>query len=68
MLFEQQGTGIVTFLRHQEAIGAPWRLQVDGRQVATVDAADLGQAHPADSLSAAFPYPCPTRALIGSRR
>lgn len=57
VLFEQQGPGIVTFLRHQEAIGAPWRLQVDGRQVATVAAADLGQADPADFPSVAFPYP-----------
>src|ERR1700754_541986 len=45
VLFDQAGRGVVTFLRMQRAIGAPWRLEVDGKPARDIPAAALGANH-----------------------
>lgn len=57
VLFDQTGPGVVTFLRMQEASGAPWQLKLDAQPPLTVRASDLGQMQPAGVPAQAFPYP-----------
>jgi hypothetical protein len=57
ILFDATGPGILTFMRMQEAIGAPWRLTVDGGPPLTISPGDLGQLTPAPVLSRGPPYP-----------
>jgi hypothetical protein len=57
VLFDQTGPGIMTFMRMQEAFGAPWTLSLDGRTVATVQAGDLGLRQPHSFPAGALPYP-----------
>ena len=58
VLFDQTGPGIVTFMRMQEAYGAPWQLALDGSQTPlTIGAGDLGQVQPTSLAAQAFPYP-----------
>jgi hypothetical protein len=56
VLFDQQGPGIVTFMRMQETYGSPWQLSLDGR-VTTINPSDLGLTNPTGSSAASFPYP-----------
>ncbi|TMC15928.1 MAG: hypothetical protein E6J34_20720 [Chloroflexi bacterium] len=56
VLFDQVGPGIVTFMRMQQAIGAPWQLTVDDR-TSTFSRNDLGQPDPTGPPSNAFAYP-----------
>lgn len=42
VLLDQAGRGVVTFLRMQQAIGAPWRLEIDGTAPRDIPAAALG--------------------------
>ncbi len=57
VLFDQTGPGIMTFMRMQEAYGAPWDLSLDGRTVAIVQEGDLGTRRPAAFPAGALPYP-----------
>ncbi len=56
VLFDASGPGLLTFMRMQESYGAPWTLNVDGRQT-EVSATDLGQRQPAEEPARLFPYP-----------
>src|SRR5579884_1919905 len=40
VLFDQEGPGIVTFMRMQENYGAPWKLSLDGHSVTTITTDD----------------------------
>lgn len=57
VLFDQLGPGVVTFLRMQESLGAPWQLALDGQTPLTVGTRDLGQMQPETLPALAFPYP-----------
>ncbi len=57
VLFDQTGPGIVTFMRMQEAYGAPWQLVLDGQTPITIRASDPGQIQPTSLPAQAFPYP-----------
>ena len=57
VLFDQLGPGVMTFMRMQDAYGAPWNLYLDGRHAATLGAGDLGQLQPSTFPAIAFPYP-----------
>ncbi|HEY1349516.1 MAG TPA: DUF2961 domain-containing protein [Ktedonobacteraceae bacterium] len=57
VLFDQAGPGMVTFLRMQEHLGAPWQLLLDGQRPLAVQATDLGQMQPGSMPAQAFPFP-----------
>jgi hypothetical protein len=57
VLLDQVGPGVVTFLRMQERLGAPWQLVLDGQAPLTVRANDLGQMQPGTLPAQAFPFP-----------
>ncbi|HKV59221.1 MAG TPA: hypothetical protein VJO32_13105, partial [Ktedonobacteraceae bacterium] len=57
VLFDQTGSGIMTFMRMQQNYGGPWHLSLDGHSAATLNTSDLGQTSPANSPASAFPYP-----------
>src|SRR5207302_3942593 len=57
VLFDQVGSGIVTFMRMQENYGGPWNLSLDGHFITTIQSSDLGQISPASNPASAFPYP-----------
>jgi hypothetical protein len=57
VLFDQLGPGVVTFLRMQESLGAPWQLALDGQAPLVVRTQDLGQMQPDTTPALAFPYP-----------
>lgn len=57
VMLDQLGPGVLTFLRMQEASGAPWQLALDGQAPLTINASDLGQAQPVSLPAQAFPYP-----------
>jgi hypothetical protein len=57
VLFDQTGPGVMTWMRNQQDYGGPWKLSLDGRQVATVSAGDLGQTDPTTFPATAMPYP-----------
>src|SRR5437588_8139097 len=57
VLADLPGPAMVTFLRMQEAIGAPWTLTVDGGRPVTIGPADLGRRSSPGGVAAAMPYP-----------
>ncbi len=57
VLFDQQGPGLVTFLRMQENYGGPWKLSLDGDTATSIGTGDLGQMNPVSDPARAFPYP-----------
>lgn len=57
VLFDQEGPGIVTFIRMQENYGAPWHLSLNGHLTMKVNTGDLGQTYLSGSPASAFPYP-----------
>ncbi|HEX7737264.1 MAG TPA: DUF2961 domain-containing protein [Ktedonobacteraceae bacterium] len=57
VMFDQVGPGVLTFLRMQEAYGAPWQLALDGQAPLTIEGSDLGQTQPTSEPAQAFPYP-----------
>lgn len=57
MLFDQTGSGILTFMRMQESLGGPWRLYLDGAHPVTIAAGDLGRGQPGSFPASAFPFP-----------
>lgn len=57
VLFDQAGPGVLTFLRMQQAIGAPWQLGVDGQPPTALERTDFGQLTPGTAPAASIPYP-----------
>src|SRR5439155_9559498 len=57
VLFDQLGPGIMTFMRHQESYGSPWKLYLDGKYVTTVAPGDLGQMNPTSFPARTYPFP-----------
>jgi hypothetical protein len=47
----------MTWMRHQQDYGAPWKLYLDGSYVTTVAPGDFGQLDPTTFPASAFPYP-----------
>ena len=57
VLFDQVGPGVMTWMRHQQDYGSPWRLYLDGNYVTIAGPGDLGQLNPSTFPARAFPYP-----------
>ena len=57
VLLDEVGPGEITFMRMQEAYGAPWRLQLDDHSPVTISPRDLGRSTPSRFPAKAFPYP-----------
>lgn len=57
VLFDQVGPGVLTFLRMQQEIGAPWDLTVDGAPAVRITPGDLGTTGAGAQPAAGLPYP-----------
>jgi len=57
LLAQLAGPGLLTFIRMQEATGAPWTASVDGGPPTTIAPSDLGQRSPSGGIAASMPYP-----------